>query len=139
MSLKLQCVNCGEVFSTPEAILAHIVPEECGEWENHQMFEVNFRVYTDEMEARDSKVFWSRQRFASKEECQVRALAMNAVIDSGHLDMTEPELIEHLISDHGYGQSARQMWDIETQLMMHRYKHMDEIEAEWWANDRASD
>lgn len=139
MSIKLQCVDCMDVFSTPEDILAHNLPEACSEWENHQMCGVTFRVYTDEDAARDQAISESWKRWYDKDECQVRALAMNAVIDSGHLDMTEPELIEHLISDHGYGQSARQMWDIETQLMMHRYKHMDEIEAEWWANDRASD
>lgn len=137
MSFKLQCIDCGEVFSTPEDILAHNVPEECGEWGNHQMLEVTFRIYTDEMEARDLKVFWSRQRFASKDECQVRALAMNAVIDSGHLDMTEPELIDHLINDHKFGEGARHRWNFETQLMMHWHAHMDEIEAAWWANDRA--
>jgi hypothetical protein len=138
MSLRLQCVDCGELFENEDEVNAHLVPGECSEWENHQMCEVTFRIYTDEMEARDRAIAESWTRWYSKEACQARALAMNTVIGSGHLEMTEPELIDHLINDHEYGEGARARWDLDTQSMMHWYRHLEEIETEWWANDRAS-
>lgn len=50
-NIVFACVNCKEWFDQDdklERMAAHAVPEECVEWSNHCMTEVNFRIVTAE-------------------------------------------------------------------------------------------
>ena len=133
---RLQCTNCKEVFKTADSTVAHAVPEECSEWENHQMYEVHFRIYTDEMEARD-QADWARYQRYHAEEAD-RTAQLEEVRKTGHFEWTDEDaLLAHLIEDHGYGRGAH-VWAYDARRDMHEHAHETLITAEWYKNDRAA-